>query len=104
MTILEALKGINPYPIALRTLNEIAERRGVSLDAEPDFTSRAYKLSVADVYKYLAYAPNVSQGGQSYSFSEEQRKHMLDLAKSIYDEEEEEALPKTRYGYKGSRL
>lgn len=106
-TILEALRGINSYPIPLRTINEVAERRGVDINEETTLDilqSREFNLSRADLLWWLSFAPNVTQGGQSYSFSDEQRMRMRNMAQQIYDEMEEEGLPKTLYGYKGKRL
>lgn len=106
--ILEALKGINAYPVPLRTLVEVTEGRGLNLQDEATIAvlrGKAYKLATADLLLWLSLAPNISQGGQSYSFSEEQRKGMRDHARSIYAELE----PTTTgmgaiYGYKGDRL
>ena len=107
-TVLEALKGINSYPIPLRTLTETAERRGVLLERETTaeiLKGRNFNLCRADLLLWLSYAPNITQGGQSYSFTDEQRTKMRNLAQQLYDEfEEEENVPKTIYGYKGKRL
>lgn len=107
-TVLEALKGINSYPIPLRTINETAERRGIALDGETTaevLKGRAFNLCRADLLLWLSYAPNITQGGQSYSFTDEQRTDMRNLAQQLYDEfEEEENVPKSVYGYKGKRL
>ena len=107
-TILEALKGINAYPIPLRTLDEIAQRRDIELTDEASqdaLKGKAYNLARADLLLWLSYAPNVSQGGQSYSFTDEQRTDLRNAARAIYAEfEEEELEAKTNYGYKGSRL
>ena len=107
MTIIEALKGINSYPLPIRTLQEVSERRGLSLDAEATIEilqSSAYNLAYADLLIWLSYAPAVSQGGQSYSFTDEQRLEMRNRASEIYDEQNEDNAPKIRFGYKGSRL
>lgn len=109
-TILEALKGINPYPIPLRTLNEVAGRRGVDLEDSltPDvYNGKGYNLVRADLMMWLSFAPSISQGGQSYSFTDEQRTDFQNLARQLYDEytEEEDApIVKNIYGYKGNRL
>ena len=105
--ILNALKGINAYPIPIRTLMEVAGKRQVDVYEELNaevLASRGYNLCRADLLMWLSYAPNISQGGQSYSFSEEQRLRMRNEAKQLYDEYGEEAAPKTIYGYKGKRL
>ena len=106
-TILDALKGINSYPVPLRTLTEIAERRGVSLTTVTDATvlrGRDFNLCRADVLLWPSYAPNIAQGGQNYSFTDEQRTDLRNRAYELYDELEEENAPKTKFGYKGSRL
>ena len=106
--VLDALRGVNSYPIPLRTINEVARRRKIDLEEIADcdiLKSREFNLSRADLLLWLSYAPNVIQGGQSYSFTDEQRMRMRGMAQQIYDElEEEESLPKTIYGYKGKRL
>ncbi len=107
MTTLEALKGINSYPIPLRTLQEVAERRGLNLEAGATIEviqSKDYKLAYADLLMWLSFAPQVTQGGQSYAFTDEQRLQFRNRASEIYEECEEENAPKARYGYKGSRL
>lgn len=109
-TILEALKGINAYPIPLRTLDEVAERRGLDLRAEATketMTGAGYNLALADLLMWLSFAPGITQGGQSFSFTDEQRLQLRNKARSLYDEfgtEDEAFVPKTVYGYKGSRL
>lgn len=109
-TILESLKGINSYPIPLRTLDEVAERRELDLCSEANEETKAgagYNLALADLLMWLSFAPNISQGGQSFSFTDEQRMQFRNRARSLYDEfgtEDEAYATKTVYGYKGSRL
>lgn len=106
-TIAEALRGVNAYPVPPRTLVAITTKRG--LDPAEELTSvilrsAPYKLCKADLLMWLSLAPDVTQGGQSYSFSDEQRNRLRAMAQQIYDELEEDGLPKTLYGYKGKRL
>lgn len=107
-TVLEALKGVSAYPVPLRTLVETAELRGVSLTAEATqetLTGRAYRLATADLLLWLSLAPNITQGGQSFSFTDEQRQQLRNQAQALYDElDEVSAVTKPIYGYKGSRL
>lgn len=107
-TIFEALKGINAYPIPFRTLTEVAEGRGLNLQEEATITalqSKEYRLATADILLWLSLAPNISQGGQSYSFSEEQRTQLRRRADDIYEECGEEGnLSKPKFGYKGKFL
>ena len=106
-TILESLKGVNAYPVPLRTLVEIAERRGLSLTSEAtqaELRGKDYKLAT-DLLLWLSLAPNISQGGQSYSFTDEQRQQFRNRANALFDEfGEETSSAGITYGYKGSRL
>ncbi len=105
-TVLECLKGVNAYPIPQRTLNEYALRRGLSLSDEVTqevLTGGAYNLTLADLLLWLSCAPNVTQGGQSYSFSEDQRTQLRNKANSLHAQFSD-STTKTIYGYKGSRL
>lgn len=108
-TILEALKGVNAYPVPLRTLVENAERRGLDLSAEATkelLNGADYNLVVADLLLWLSFAPDISQGGQSFSFSDEQRVQLRNRANALYREFDatEAGTPKPIYGYKGNRL
>ena len=107
-TILESLKSVNAYPVPLRTLVEIAERRGLSLTSEAtqaELRGKDYKLATADLLLWLSLAPNISQGGQSYSFTDEQRQQFRNRANALFDEfGEETSSVQPTYGYKGSRL
>lgn len=111
MTVLQSLLSVTVYPLPLRTLEEAAARRGIDLaeDASKDvLTSAAYNLAVADVLVWLVTAPDVSQGGQSYSFTDEQRAQMLSRARALLAKyaPDTDAATSTGvvYGYKGSRL
>lgn len=107
-TVLETLKGVSAYPVPLRTLVETAELRGLTLEeaaTQDIMVGKAYKLAKADLLLWLAFAPNITQGGQSYSFTDEQRQQFRNQAKALYDEcGEVSAATKPIYGYKGSRL
>ena len=108
-TIAEALRGLNAYPIPERTLVGVATARGLLLDDDATreaLRSRAYRLTCADLLVWLSQAPFVSQGGQSYTFSSEQRTTMRAQASSIYkDLGEIDALNvRPSYGYKGTNL
>ena len=108
-TILEAIKSVTLYPLPSRTIEQIAVRRGCSLtdEATPErLTGIEYNLAKADILKWLANAPDVTQGGQSYSFTEEQRQQFRNEANALYKEfgADDSAIAKPIYGYKGSRL
>lgn len=107
-TVLEALKAVSAYPVPLRTLVETAEQRGLTLSDEATkevLSGRDYRLAYADLLLWLSLSPNITQGGQSFSFTDEQRQQLRNQAQALYDElDEESAAVKPIYGYKGSRL
>lgn len=104
MTISEALKSINNYPIQDSTVEMICTIR--ELDSTSDFTtsvytSEEYQLAKADVYKYLYSVPNISEQGISFSIQE--RDDFLSIANSIYLKygEDENVTGGGTYGEKG---
>lgn len=106
VTFYDLLRGINAYPIPPTALIGIAAVRGLDLEEEvlnDSVASDSWRLARADVLMWLADAPNVAQGGQNYSFTDEQRKRFRDEAQAVYDELEPDEH-KAKYGYKGSRL
>lgn len=107
-TILESLKGVNAYPIPLRTLVTAATGRGIDLTDDTTqevLVSKAYNLAVADILMWLAVAPDISQGGQSYGFSDEERRQLRGRALGLYSQFGEDVKAQgVVYGYKGSRL
>lgn len=106
-TLLSSLQAINAYPVPQSFFEATAASLGLDLKAEitqEALNSKAYRLARADVLMWLSEAPNVSQGGQSYTFDEDQRRKFSNKALAIYDELAEDNSPKTNYGYKGSRL
>lgn len=107
-TVLDSLRAVNAYPIPLRTLVETAESRGLdpALEATQEvLRSPAYRLATADLLLWLSIAPDVSQGGIAYSFTDEQRKTLRVSASNIYNAYGEQvAEAKSIFGYKGERL
>ncbi|MBO7264367.1 MAG: hypothetical protein J6U93_07600 [Alistipes sp.] len=105
-TIVESLRALNAYPIPMTTLVTIVEGRGLMPhDTLINEAMQDYRKAEADVYMWLSNAPDVSQGGQNYSFSDEQRRHLRQQALAIYNEAgENNASKRTIYGYKGTRL
>ncbi len=108
-TILDALKAISAYPIPLRTLYEVCIRRKLDETAEATkeaLATASYNLAVADLLLWLALAPDISQGGQSFGFTDEQRDRLRARAQKLLGQyaDETEAASAASYGYKGSRL
>lgn len=72
MNVLESLAAINAYPIPQNTILSAINEAGMQPDEEATFVKREepeYKRAKAYLYRFLAEAPNISQGGVSYSFS-----------------------------------
>lgn len=106
-TVLESLRAVNGYPLSWLSLELVARSRG--LDPESDVSeemlgSKVYRLAKADVLMMLAYAPDVTQEGITYSFTDKQRDDFRTSASMIYNEYGEKTGSSTIYGYKGNRL
>lgn len=105
MNNLEALKSVSNYPVPQRTLDRVAAGRGIILEDETTaslLASDPYRYAEADVMMWLAAAPNISEGGISFSFSQSERDQFVKEASGIYAEL---GTPKgTIYGYKGENL
>lgn len=115
ITLTNHLQGLNAYPIPKRAIEMIAVKRNTY--AEQDVTyryqdeelQRTVSLCEADVYAWLSMAPDVAQGGQSYSFSDAERAAFRRKANALYraNGEEESVISDgkaTAFGYKGDKL
>lgn len=107
-TIAQSLQGANPYPVPETTIATICAKRGYDPQnqiSEPVIAERGYNLAVADVLMYISCAPNISQGGQSYSLTDEMRAQLRKRARAIYLQFGESVNSgEVQFGYKGSRL
>ena len=108
-SVIDILRGINAYPIPVKEIIGACEYRGVGYNEEATtdlMNGKGFNLVKADLLLWLSIAPNISQGGQSYSFSDQQRKDLRNQAQALYAEFEPEgsAVQRPVYGYKGSRL
>lgn len=105
MTVSESLKSINNYPIPPYVLTKSAIKNGMSLEEEVTseiLISREYRLMEADVYAFLAGAPDVTQNGVLFSFSQEQREWFLSMSNGIKTELGiEDSSTGQGYGYMG---
>lgn len=103
-TILKSLSTISNYPIPSAALAECALGAGLDPDAEVDTEvrqSKAYKAARANVYFYLATAPNISQGGVNFSFDTQTREQFRNIANKLQAEANETANGSGYYGYQG---
>ena len=108
MTILKSLKSLSGYPLTNDALTRVAIETGLAVDSEITadiMRSAPYKRAKARVYLMLAEAPDVSQGGISYSFSDEDKKHFRMLAQSLLDEVGDDTSAfSDDYGWQGEDL
>lgn len=108
MTVEKSLKSLSAYPLSSAVIENIAEEAGLALGTEATQETRSgrcYKLAMARVYIFLAEAPNVTQGGIQYYFSDEERDRLMQKGKAILDtlgEGDSESLP--TFGYQGENL
>lgn len=106
MTLIDYLRGLTNYPVPEEALQSILSKRG--LDGKRTMTDdKLLCLVTADLYSWLSTAPDISQGGQSYSLSDNIREYYRKRARELYQaggEPVEEVKAKVRYGYKGERL
>jgi hypothetical protein len=108
MNVAQSLKSLSAYPTPPATLQDIAESVGLQVSAEVTQemrSSKEFRRAQAKTYIFLADAPNVSQGGITYSFSEEERKRLRTRGEAILDEigdsSEENGVA---YGYQSDEL
>ena len=108
MTILQSLKSLSGYPLPMPSLINVVTEAGLAGDAEitsETYKSAEYKRAKAKVYLLLAEAPDVSQGGISYSFSDEDKKYFRMQAQALLDEVGDDISAVTdEYGWMGEDL
>lgn len=108
MKVSQLLQSINAYPIPANIIMEAGIKYGLDIEAEatPEIiNSSGFNLAKSDVYSYLAGAPNVTQNGVTFSFSEDQRKYFLNVSANIRGEEGvEDPTSGQKYGYVGEDL
>lgn len=107
-TVFQSLKCLSSYPIPSATIENVAEESG--LNASDNVTvevrkSKSFMLTKAGIYDFLSEAPNISQSGISFSFSEDERKRFKTKADSLrrvagYEDAANQAV----YGYQGEDL
>ncbi len=104
MKIIDSLKSVSSYPIPTPTVVDITEEAGLTATDEADVETRktaAFKKARALVYQFLAEAPNISQGGITYSFSAEERERFAKKAAALLEEAGEDDGTDFEVGYIG---
>lgn len=76
LTVIDALKAVNLYPLPTPTAIAIALESGLDYQQQATqevISSKAYKHAKAKVLQWLAGAPNVTEAGATYSFTDAER-------------------------------
>ena len=99
-----AIKAMSSSPIPAATIENIIEEAG--LDAEADITkemraSDQFKKAKALTYAFLSEAPNITQGGISYTFSEDERSRFQKKSSNLLAELGEDEGSDIPCGYIG---
>lgn len=100
----DAIRAISSYPMPSSTIESILEEAG--LDAVADITkeiraSDGFKKAKALAYAFLAEAPNITQGGISYTFSQDERSRFEKKSNSLLAELGEDGGSDVPCGYVG---
>lgn len=104
MTVAESLRSLTNYPIPERTIERAALYWGMDPALVIDsrvMSGNNFKCAEADIYDFLSTAPNVSEGGVSFSLSEKER-HSFKLKAEAIRVSQSGSKPK--YGYQGEML
>lgn len=103
MTIFDSLKALSGYPIPYELIQDAMEELElVNQECTSEIRkSKEYKAAKAKIFRFLEVAPNVSQGGISYSFTDESRQRYRRMADKLEAEIGEEGGGGVEYGYQG---
>ena len=109
MNIFNALRTLSGYPLSTDTYTMAIMVAGLNADEEATtevMNSKAFRHATAIVYRTLSEAPNVSQGGVSYTFSEDDRKRLANRAAQILNSLGKDAADElgVNFGYQGEDL
>lgn len=102
MTIGSALSALSNYPIPSAVVQNIVEGSGLGAEDEASIEIRktnAFKRATANIYSFLATAPNVSQGGMTFSFSASERQLFQKKASLLLTEIDEADTADIQCGY-----
>lgn len=106
MTICELLSGLSPFPVSGAFIDaiccEVGTDKAVDTSDVDDITLNRLK---ARLYLGLATQPNISEGGVSISFTAEDKRAFMALAKRYAHLAGEDGFVQSaHYGYKGENI
>lgn len=88
-TIISALQSVSLYPIPTATVESALSANGLSGSDEATesvLNSSAFKRAKSSVYMFLSIAPNISQGGVSFSFTAKEKDMFRRMASELLAE------------------
>lgn len=101
----QALMYLSNYPIPLPVIENIMNEQGLDVDtSDADADTRnsvAFKRCKAYVYLFLSKAPNVTQGGITYSFGQKEREGFTRMANGILHDLGDTTEAEIEVGYYG---
>ena len=104
MKVVEVLTHMSNYPIPYSVAEVACVAYGIDVESELTFdlsNSDSFRKAKAQIYFYLASAPNVSQNGTSFSFSQDERELFLKYYSNLMNGEDEVKAVDGNFGYKG---
>lgn len=107
MKVVEVLTHMSNYPIPYSVAEVACVAYGIDVEAELTFDlskSAEFKKAKAQIYFYLASAPNVSQNGTSFSFTKEERELFLSYYSNLMEGKDETSAVDGNFGYKGENF
>lgn len=89
MTLLESLQSLSNYPVSSEYVQGVLTEEGIdpAMDLTPETAhDTGFLRAKRRVCLYLATAPNITQGGISYSLDSTARGHFIEMASDIAEE------------------
>ena len=106
MTVAQALKSINAFPIPDLFIQKVGVDR--VLDTTVEYTvgisvSGPYELALADVYFYLYTQPSITEQEVGINNTQEIKKGFLAAANRIYEKYNDPKYSGEKYGFIGDK-
>lgn len=106
-TVINALKTISAYPIPEAVFIDAASENGIGINDEATTAVRessGFKRAKARIYTYLAEAPNLSQGGISFSFTSTEKSEFRKKALELINDADGNIDGSGCYGWMGENF
>lgn len=104
MTIFEALKAINTFPVSDNVVETILVDRALTGTSDYTLTigiSQAYELAKADTYFWLSTQPSIVEQGIGINQAQATKKQLLAWANEIYGKYDDPKFSGQKAGFIG---